>query len=104
MNAKGLSLVEVVIALAIIAVFLTGITYVFAVGLNAVDRDKIKFSAHNLAKDMLEEVLSKKRLEGSTFGRKPGSRVQGQRQRRFTMTWMITMVMGRLRLRPLMVL
>jgi len=45
--------------MAIITIFLFGSTYIFSVGLNATGKNKIKFTARNLAKDMMEEVLSK---------------------------------------------
>jgi|GEM_PF-6100653 len=58
-NNRALSLLEIMITLVIITVALVGIGSIFSVGMNAVNKNKVKLTARNLAKDLMEEVLSK---------------------------------------------
>ncbi len=56
---KGMTLVEVMLALTVMTTGMLGTLSLFSVGLNAVLRNRAKLTAAVLAQDLLEEILTK---------------------------------------------
>lgn len=58
-HTRGIGLLEVVLTVSVLTIALAGMTYIFAIGVHAVEQNRVKQTMRNLAKDLMEEVLSK---------------------------------------------
>ena len=80
MGKSGFTFIEIVMALAVISLGIIGIVFLFSTALRAVNKDKVKLLSSFVAKDLVEEILTKQWQEsgaGNALGPEAGEARSG---------------------------